>query len=202
MGDFNDILHQTEKREGNAQPLNLINGFRDAVESSGLSDFSFEGYQFTWERSKDTPNWVEAKLDKILTSDSWNDLFMHAKASSVIAPKSDLLPLHLHMYQAINQKPKGRFRFENLWLKESLCRDVMIECWSNSYGYPLIDRVGRCGKAIWDWGKNFSRNFHRRIDYWKSRMEHTKHRRDLHGISLFREAQFQYLRVLRQQSDY
>lgn len=33
-------------------------------------------------------------------------------------------------------------------------------------------------------------------------MERTKHRRDAHGLNLFREAQSEYLRVLRQQNDY
>lgn len=78
----------------------------------------------------------------------------------------------------------------------------MIESWSKSHGQNLIDRVGRCGKAIWIWGKEFTRNFQRRLGYWRRRMELTKHRRDHHGIGLFNEAQLQYLRVLQQQSDY
>nr|GMD41795.1 uncharacterized protein LOC109167502 [Ipomoea batatas] len=69
---------------------------------------------------------------------------------------------------------------ENLWLKESLCREVMLENWSKSHGLCLIDRLDRCGRAIWQWGKSFTRDFHRRITYWKSRMENTKHRRDPH----------------------
>lgn len=97
MGDFNDILHPNEKRGGNPQPLRLIQGFREAVEVSGLQDFAFDGYQFTWERSKGTPLWVEAKLDRILASDSWCALFNNAKASSVTAPKSDHMPLHLQI---------------------------------------------------------------------------------------------------------
>ncbi|XP_031104402.1 LEAF RUST 10 DISEASE-RESISTANCE LOCUS RECEPTOR-LIKE PROTEIN KINASE-like 2.4 [Ipomoea triloba] len=64
MDDFNDILHQDEKRGGNPQPMRLIKGFRDAVEPSELRDYSFDGYQFTWERSKGTPHWIEAKLDR------------------------------------------------------------------------------------------------------------------------------------------
>lgn len=49
MGDFNDVLEEDEKRGGKPQPNWLINGFREAVESSGLKDMGFEGYQYTWE---------------------------------------------------------------------------------------------------------------------------------------------------------
>nr|GLL21671.1 uncharacterized protein LOC109179787 [Ipomoea trifida] len=78
----------------------------------------------------------------------------------------------------------------------------MVESWSNTQGQDLIDRLGRCGKAIWDWGKGFATNFNRRIQYWKSRMERLKHRRDSQGQILFHEAQHQYLRALHHQNDY
>nr|GMD14333.1 uncharacterized protein LOC109150426 [Ipomoea batatas] len=50
-----------------------------------------------------------------------------------------------------------------------------------------MDRVGRCSKAIWIWGKEFARNFQRRMDYWGKKMDSTKSRRDQAGISYFNE---------------
>nr|GMD75268.1 uncharacterized protein LOC109167502 [Ipomoea batatas] len=161
----------------------LIHGFRDAVESSGLKDFAFDGHQFTWERSKGTHFWIEAKLDMILVTDSWCDLFSNAKACSVTTPKSDHMPLHLQILPPPIPNPKPRFRFENLWLRDAHCRDVMIESWSKTHGQNLMERVGRCSKAIWLWGKEFSRNFQKRLDFWRKRMVSTKNRRDPQGIS-------------------
>nr|GMD52504.1 uncharacterized protein LOC109151131 [Ipomoea batatas] len=86
--------------------------------------------------------------------------------------------------------------------QEAHCREIMIESWSKTYGQTLMERVGSCGKAIWIWGKHFSRNFQRRLDYWRRRMEVSKFRRDQSGISLFNYAQAEYLRVLRQQNIY
>ncbi|XP_019189724.1 PREDICTED: uncharacterized protein LOC109184133 isoform X2 [Ipomoea nil] len=202
MGDFNDILSPDEKRGGNHQPRRLIEGFSDVVECSGLSDFPFQVHQFTWERSKGTANWVEAKLDRILVSDSWRDSFSQAMASSIIATKSDHSPLHLQLLTPDIPTPKGRFRFENMWLRDSICREIMIQSWARSRGYHLLDRIGTCGKVIWNWRKNFAKDFNGRISFWKCRMEITKHQRDAEGISMFREAQHQYLYSLRQQNDY
>nr|GMD52319.1 uncharacterized protein LOC109167502 [Ipomoea batatas]GME10522.1 uncharacterized protein LOC109167502 [Ipomoea batatas] len=129
-------MHPEEKKGGNPQPMRLIHDFREAVEASGLKDFAFDGYQFTWERSKCTPNWVAAKLDRFLVSDSWCDIFTNAKVSSITTLKSDHMPLHLQILLPPAPNPKIRYRF-------------MIGSWSKSQGHMLMDRVGRCGKAIW-----------------------------------------------------
>ena len=51
MGDFNDLLAQSEKRGGQRHPECLIHGFRDAVNYGGLREVEMSSYQFTWERS-------------------------------------------------------------------------------------------------------------------------------------------------------
>nr|GMC56053.1 uncharacterized protein LOC109167502 [Ipomoea batatas]GMD54443.1 uncharacterized protein LOC109167502 [Ipomoea batatas]GMD95045.1 uncharacterized protein LOC109167502 [Ipomoea batatas]GME06571.1 uncharacterized protein LOC109167502 [Ipomoea batatas]GME14246.1 uncharacterized protein LOC109167502 [Ipomoea batatas] len=127
--------------------------------------YAFDGYQYIWERSKGTPLWVEAKLDRILVSDSWCAQFNSAKACSVTTPKSDHMLFHLQILQPPVPNPKIRHRFENLWLREAHCREIMLDTWSKSQSQNLMDRVGRCGKAIWIWGKEFTRNFQRRLDH-------------------------------------
>ena len=49
IGDFNDLLAQTEKRGMFSHPHSLIRGFRDAVEESELEEVRMCSYQFTWE---------------------------------------------------------------------------------------------------------------------------------------------------------
>ena len=50
MGDFNDIICNTEKMGGSAQPSSLIKGFCDALSDCNLQDLPLQGYPFTWER--------------------------------------------------------------------------------------------------------------------------------------------------------
>lgn len=56
MGDFNDLLHPSEKIGRAQHPQWLFQGFQEAIDYCGLSNFEFEGYQFTWEKSRGTPN--------------------------------------------------------------------------------------------------------------------------------------------------
>ncbi|XP_019163242.1 PREDICTED: uncharacterized protein LOC109159588 isoform X2 [Ipomoea nil] len=56
--------------------------------------------------------------------------------------------------------------------------------------------------AIWRWGKIFTKNFRRRIQFWERRMELLKRRADMHVCLMFREAQIQHQRVIEHQNSY
>lgn len=202
MGDFNDILAQEEKKGGKPQPNWLIQGFTDAVISSGPRDLHFEGCQFTWEKSRGTPNWIAEKLDRILVSESWLDLFEGAKGLSIEASQSDHLPLILQVEVTKKFTVKSKFKFENMWLQEHQCREVVIQSWSNSHGYDLLTRIACCGIDVWKWGKGLTKGFQNKINYWKKQMEKTRERRDQTGIILFDKAQRNYLITLEQQNTY
>lgn len=99
----------------------------------------------------------------MLISDAWGEMFNQAVACSVTVPTSDHLPIHMQMLPNFFPKSKSRFRFENLWLRESICRDIMVERWGNTQGMSLFDRIGTCSKAIWNWGRKFATDFERQI---------------------------------------
>lgn len=75
IGDFNDIMLQDEKRGGRQQPRYLLEGFTTAVHDCGLSDLSFVGEKFTWERSRGKHNWIQERLDRGLANQGWQQLF-------------------------------------------------------------------------------------------------------------------------------
>lgn len=125
MGDFNDPMHQSEKR-GRAPHLPwLINGFCDAVADCGLQNFPFEGSQFTWERSRGTSNMIEEKLDRILVTDNWLTMFDGASASSLVCPYSDHFPLLLVPVATSHVTRRKRFLFDNMWLREEKCCEIV-----------------------------------------------------------------------------
>ena len=71
LGDFNDLLSSFEKRGGSDYPNWLLRGFRNVISDCRLAKLKLNGYPFTWERSRGTPNWIEEKLDKGFASYSW-----------------------------------------------------------------------------------------------------------------------------------
>ncbi|ONK81414.1 uncharacterized protein A4U43_C01F28980 [Asparagus officinalis] len=78
IGDFNDLLYQHEKMGLHKHPSWLLNGFKEAIDDYNLCDLGLVGHQFTWFKSKGTPNWVEERLDRAFASPSWTDIFPSA----------------------------------------------------------------------------------------------------------------------------
>lgn len=110
----------------------LLRGFQAAVKESEMSDFGFQGFQFTWARGRGTSRWVQVKLERVLVTGEWRDLFLMARAWSLEGSSSDHMPLLL----VTNLMGMRRFRkmphFENSWGEQS--------------GMPL---GGECGKETW-----------------------------------------------------
>ena len=145
LGDFNDLLLNYEKRGSRAHPNWKLRSFREVVADAGLVDLRMEGYPFTWERSRGTEEWVEERLDRAFANTTWCGLFPKAKVWSVEATCSDHLPIF------VDPNPSGfilqhpRFRFENVWLRESECEDVIQRSWSASAGFPIQHKLAVCG---------------------------------------------------------
>ncbi|XP_031127725.1 uncharacterized protein LOC116029802 [Ipomoea triloba] len=139
MGDFNDLLHQSEKLGRIQHPQWLIQGFSEAINYSGLRNFEFKGYQYTWEKGRGTVNWVREKLDRILVNNQWLDLFGEARVESFEAC-SDYLPLALWPLSSVRVRKHRKFKFENCWLKKTRCREIMSRSWEISVGLNLCDR--------------------------------------------------------------
>lgn len=94
------------------------------------------------------------KLDRVLVTDAWLEIFGEAKARSLVTPKSDHMSLILWPLSTIQVRRCKKFKFENLWLNETQCREVMVSCWENTEGLNLLTRLGACSKAIWEWGRS------------------------------------------------
>lgn len=81
LGDFNDLLHSSEKRGKHVHLNWKLHGFREVILDSELFDLGMIGYQFTWECSRGTGGWVEEQLDRAL---AWKPLVMIISQSFLI----------------------------------------------------------------------------------------------------------------------
>lgn len=125
IGDFNDLLRQSEKRGCRPHPNALLHGFAETLDYCGLFDLGMNGYAFTWERGRGKANWIEERLDRAVTSNSWRLLFQNARLENINAVCSD----HSMIYLDLSSKPRLHkeklFRFENAWLKDDECSRIV-----------------------------------------------------------------------------
>ncbi|KAK6162982.1 hypothetical protein DH2020_002823 [Rehmannia glutinosa] len=79
IGDFNEILHKSEKQGGDVVPNWRIQNFRQATLEAGLVNIGFSGYPFTWTNRRQNPNTIWARLDRAFACSKWNQQFPKAR---------------------------------------------------------------------------------------------------------------------------
>ncbi|KAM1493526.1 hypothetical protein PS1_025674 [Malus domestica] len=67
MGDFNDVLLESEKDGGNMRMATSMTSFRNFVTTSWLLDLGFEGYPFTWRNRRDE-GFIQERIDQALAT--------------------------------------------------------------------------------------------------------------------------------------
>lgn len=60
--------------------------------------------------------------------------------------------------------------FENAWLKDSGCRDIIISSWGDSVGLAIPARLVHCGEHLRKWGGDLGRQLNRDIDHAKQEL--------------------------------
>jgi hypothetical protein len=89
-----------------------------------------EGYSFIWFKSLSTTRAVEEKLDRVLVTNSWMQIFPNAKLENLVASSSDHFPILLDKTPvARTHRVKRSFKFENAWRIEDGVNDVVRDSW-------------------------------------------------------------------------
>ncbi|KAK1373805.1 hypothetical protein POM88_029998 [Heracleum sosnowskyi] len=77
--------------------------------------------EFTWERGRDTDDWMEVRLDRALTTEVWLNMFPMAKLYNVEGTTSDHSPILLVPQVISKVITPYRFKFENASMTEPMC---------------------------------------------------------------------------------
>lgn len=93
-GDFNLILHATDKNKSNVNRRNL-GRFRRFVDELHLKDICLHGRRYTWSNERNDP--TLARLDRVLVSVEWDTEFPFAFLQALSSDASDHCPLLLNI---------------------------------------------------------------------------------------------------------
>ncbi|XP_060959275.1 uncharacterized protein LOC133030519 [Cannabis sativa] len=131
---------RVHKKGGVPYPDWLLEGFHQALVDSKLCDFNLSGYPYTWEKGRTSLNWIEVRLDRALVSQSWLSVFHSAKLTNLELTSSDHCPILLEPVN--NFVPvKKQFRFENSWLREPLCLQIVEDSWAASNHMDVMGKA-------------------------------------------------------------
>ncbi|XP_060959224.1 uncharacterized protein LOC115699974 [Cannabis sativa] len=156
FGDMNNTLSHSDKRGGRSYPNWLLNGFQDVVSECHLIDMELRGYPFTWEKGKGTSQWVEVRLDRALVNHDWQMLFPSASLENIEVTVSNHYPIWVN--HAVS-KPivfKKKFRYENAWSWEPMCRQIVQANWDSIPNSTLNVKLHSCSTALAEWSSDIT----------------------------------------------
>uniref|UniRef100_A0A803QSW0 Reverse transcriptase domain-containing protein n=1 Tax=Cannabis sativa TaxID=3483 RepID=A0A803QSW0_CANSA len=148
-----------------------------------------QGYPFTWEKGRNSDNWIEERLDKALVNNGWLNLFSQASLFNLKVSTSDNCPLLLVFQGTVSLTTFSSFRFENAWLREPMCKVLVESCWVGSGNCTIQEKIRHCKEVLGKWGKDITGSFKKRIAECKAQIGNSKWGRDPVSIQQHEEDQ-------------
>lgn len=183
---MNNVLTQNDKKGGRPYPQRLLQGFKEVLNDCDLVDMDLCGYPFTWERGVGTDKHIEIRLDRALVSPAFLSVFKETKLTNLEVSTSDHSPIWLEPEVGTIVNRKTTFRFENAWLREPMCYQLVEDVWSNNSN-SFYDKLILCSEVLSAWGKEITGNFKGRINRSKKILKALKGRSDVHSAKTVQE---------------
>ena len=174
-GDFNEILKQSEKLGGRTRPPGQMQLFRDILDECGLIDIGFKGSPFTWSKIHNNGTSIWERLDRAVVSYEWFSKFPGTRTHHVDSTTSDHKILWIERSDLDCAPRKRLFRFEEMWLGDKGCGEMVEGVWQISYeeagNSRVIRKVENCGKVLTKWSKDCFGNIKKQLEKKKERVD-------------------------------
>lgn len=125
-------------------------------------------------------------------------LFDLAKVYNLEGSQSDHSSLLFCPETRIRAKRNRKFRFENAWLTEPMCFQIVKDCWEEDNSCNILQKVNKCAENLDVWGREITGYFSRRIKECKIKLKSLRNKRDAHSVAEFANAKKQLFLVLDQ----
>ena len=187
IGDYNEILSNSEKLGGQLRPARQMDRFREIVDLCQFRDLGYTRARYTWSRHFENGDSVWARLDRALANEEWMRKFANARVVHISTIESDHCMLCLQWgHDTRNRMNTGKlFRFEAMWLRDPRCPEVVSDAWerglSLSSGFPIHNCLHSCREALKRWNKLEFGHVGRRISALQAHLQRLEQQPELHG---------------------
>lgn len=129
------------------------------------------------------------RLDRALISVDFMNRFKDATLTNLEVSTSDHCPLLLEFYKTQQIIQNKSFRFENAWLREPMCKQLVEDVWVRNQHRTFYDKLAECASVLSEWGKEITGSFKTRIRNYKKKIKSLKGRRGDFSIQCVKESQ-------------
>lgn len=129
-------------------------------------------------------------------------MFPCAAITVMDVSSSDHLPLNLQLNRTMYVPRTQRFRFENMWLKDKECLNIIQVCWTSMKDHNIIDKIQYYCFKLEEWGGGTVKEFKAKLREYKSKLRQLRSRRYVHGVRQYNEVRRDFLKLLERQEIY
>ena len=157
IGDFNEITSGIEKTGGNPRLARQMDWFRRVINLCAFHDWGFMGSPFTWSKNNGVEGKIHVRLDRAIANNDWLTKFLRTKLHHIAMSTSDhhLLVLRFMIANSRSQGGGKLFRFEEMWLQDPICDEVVQEAWQEGLckqgGVQFENYMESCRARLVSW---------------------------------------------------
>ena len=144
-----------------------MQAFRDVIDECGFMDLGFIGPNFTWAKHYNDGHSIWERLDRGLASNLWFLRFLGTQVHHLPCLSSDHCPLFINPSGIEIPSYKKPFRFEEMWLSDSGCGEVVETAWRSCVSLDpnkeILGKIEKCGKDLTWWNYNVFGNVRREL---------------------------------------
>ena len=177
-GDFNMIYSSEDKNNDNINRA-MMGRFRRFVNDLELKEIPLLGRRYTWSNERESPTLV--KLDRVLCTNDWEDIYPESLLQSQATEMSDHCPLILGLKEGI--LGKRRFHFESFWPNLPGFHEAVLHSWEEPV-QPCccLERISiklkRLTRALQSWSQKQTGNIKEQLALARHILHHLEMARD------------------------
>lgn len=166
VGDFNQIMFESEKKGGRPANQNQIEQLNEVVNRCELYDLGFTSPKFTWSNLRQGKENVQERLDRAICNYRWMRLFPNSHIWHLPRSRSDHNPILVGDRESQRQRRHvDNFRVQAAWFKHPGFEAVLTKCWTTHEQSDMLTTLNALREALQSWNRYTFGN----IFDWKSR---------------------------------
>lgn len=151
LGDFNQILQDKDKLSKTSSSKGT-QAFNDILLDRGLFELNTLGGWYTWTNNRRSADVVWERLDRAFGNQAILNQFPTAHCNALTLYASDHSPILINLWNTSDIKRKKCFMFENLWLKEPKCHEIVHYHWISPRqgfaSYQMVRKMKTISKSL------------------------------------------------------
>lgn len=167
-GDFNEMLHQSDKSGDQMNNKKQMQPFKDFITDKHMEELPQRGNRFTWCNNRITGT-VQDKLDRSVVNWEWQKVFPNALVTTLTPISSDHNPLIIVETPSCGYSRKT-FKLEPYWTEHEDFKPTVEHNW-NCDDSDIMTRLSKVQAGLQEWSKKTFKMADYKIKRLKNKLE-------------------------------